>query len=156
MMKNVQVNVRVEWGDEGEVHVQEMHNLVVDTGLSLVRDLFVQKVGATKVDIISFGAGTTEPANDDTTMEDEVYTDDIVLDPVSADGADYAKVTYTHYLGSIAGSLGVISEVGLLSGPVLFARALLDSSINKTTTAYIKTTWEVTFQDVSSIVLVLS
>jgi hypothetical protein len=141
----MKLNVTLEYTDgDGIVHYQKAHNLVVDGGLTLARDLFIQAPGVTKIDTIRYGTGTTAPAHDDTALEASVYSVLLSVAPTTEDGSGYSSVTFVHYLGAEAGSLGSLTEVGLFSGSTMFAR-LVFFPILKSTSTIIKSTWVITF-----------
>jgi hypothetical protein len=145
------VNVRIVVGDDltGEERVIETHNTVTDDGLELMRDLFIQKSGVSKVAYIAFGTGTTAPDNDDEALEAEVHRAAFVIPEVTDLVSSVAHVTYYFYLGSAAGALGNITEMGLLnaeSDGSLFARVTFDA-IAKTATSYIKVEWVVGIEE---------
>ena len=133
-------NVRIESGTiiNGEDVPEKVlltHNLVVDTGLNQI-----SLDGMQNFDIIKYGSGDTAPAADDTDLEAEEYDEELTVDPSTDTQEGMAIVTYYHYLGSAAGSLGSITEAGLFLGEVMIARVTFEA-ISKTAGTYIKVIW---------------
>lgn len=135
------VNVFIEVGDtiDGKDVPRDMievHNLVMDAGL-----LHVLTDGAMGFNTIGYGTGTTAPTGSDTTLETSAYSDDITLPPTTDTSSGMAYVTYFHYLGSVAGALGNITEAGLFAATTTLMARVVFGAINKTATTYIKTVW---------------
>jgi len=134
-------NVHIEYGEivdgrEVKQGQREVHNLAVDTGLVYCRDH-----GFNLCDTIGYGTGDTTPEGTDTELEDSVFSEVMTVAPSYDAATGWAETIYYHYLGSEAGSLGMITESGLFVGTVMIARVTF-AGVNKTATTYIKTVWE--------------
>ena len=140
------VYVEVRRADTGElVSEQAMHNLVVDTGLDVLRDALA---GLATITHFGYGTGTTAVAAGDTTLEAEVFRGAVTQRVTSA----AAQLVVKHFLTSASANGIELTEVGLFdaaSGGRLFAHALLDSAISKTSAITVTTSWEVNFTAVA-------
>lgn len=146
-------NVRVTLGHEdGSEETVETHNMVTTVGLNLIRDL-LRGASTDTITHVAYGTGTTAPADADETLETEVARYALTLAPSTADGV----LTYYHYLSTSEGDLGDITELGLLTAATdgtLYVRTVFDA-VSKTVLTYIKVEWELTWTDISNIVMVL-
>jgi hypothetical protein len=124
------------------VATQRQHNLVVTAGRNLVRDLLKGDSAATLTHL-ALGTGTGAVAATDTTLGTEVFRGALTSLTAAA-----GKLTAVYYLGTGSANGNTLSEAGLLtasSGGVLYARALLASTIAKTAAISATFTWELTF-----------
>lgn len=120
----------------------KQHNLVVTAGRNLVRDL-LHGASAAEITHLALGTGTGTVAAADTTLGTEVFRGALTSRTASA-----AKLTCVYYLGTGSANGNTIAEAGLLtanSGGTLYARALLASTIAKTSAISATFTWELTF-----------
>ena len=120
---------------------QEQHNLVTTAGLNLIRDL-LSGSGA-GLGWFGVGTGAVAPAITDTALGAEVarqaFTTAI---PTSA------QLTITYYLNSGTANGSTLAEVGLFnasSSGSMYARALLSSTIAKTSAVTVTFTWILTW-----------
>ena len=119
------------------VDTRESHNLVVNTGLNWVRDL----IGGTEVrpSFIALGTGTAAPAAGDTDLGSKVYTG-----AIDRRIASTAKMTNKIFVDSDSANSASISEMGLLRGTLLIARALISPAIAKTSLVELTISHEIT------------
>jgi len=142
----LKMNVTIEAGETRDGkdvprEVIHIHNLMVDTGLIYVRDH-----GAAGLNLIKYGTGTTAAEATDTDLETSVDSEAISIAASTDDTTGSITITYHHYLGSEAGALGTITEAGLFKDTDMIARVVF-AGIVKTATTYIKTVWEMQFED---------
>ena len=143
----LRANVFIIVGDQetGEEKVIETHNMVVDAGRNLVRDLLRGTVG-TPVYYIAFGSSSAAPSSGQTTLSNELvrYAFSIPADAITG------QLTFHYYMSSASGPNGSnICEVGLFtaaSNGTMYARATF-SAVAKTTGIYLKITWVLGFND---------
>jgi hypothetical protein len=107
----------------------EGHNLVTDAGLDLLRDRLrgVNVVGP--LSHFAIGTGSTPAAAGDTALENEVFREVFTQVTFSP-----AAMVVRHYLGPNDANGNTLREIGLFnasSGPVLCARRVMGTPINK-------------------------
>jgi len=145
-LSNVRLRVIEEKGNILEVKVQQVHNLVVDAGCNMVRDL-IRGTIANMVTHIAFGHGTTAPIASNTELEDEHIRKAFYPDyPPSASAK---TLTYGYTLQKAEGAMGVLSEIGLFTAStagIMYARATF-TGINKTADNTIIVSWELSWDD---------
>jgi hypothetical protein len=139
------VYIKVTEADGGVRHI-ETHNLVVDTGLELIRDL-LRAERSEMISYIGFGHGTTAPDHADTTLEDE--HERRAFYPTYPPVAGVGTLTYSYTLTLVDGVMGTLSEIGLLTAATagtLYARATF-AGIAKTALNTIEVTWVLSWID---------
>lgn len=137
----VNVHVEVHDADTGELlHEQDVHNLVVNAGLNLIRDLLD---GDAPAGLTYFAVGTSATAASaaQTTLVAETFRA-----AVTSRTSDAQKLTVKYYLPSGSGNGATLAEVGLfnhVSAGTMFARAVLSSTIAKTSAITVTFTWDI-------------
>jgi hypothetical protein len=137
------VNLRAEVFDAttGELlGVEDLHNLVTDAGLNLLRDHLAGTSSAYPTHF-AVGTGTTAAAAGQTAMGAETFRDAITQRITSA-----KQLVIRYYLSSLSANGGTLAEVGLFtasSGGTMFARAKLATSIVKTSSITATFTWTI-------------
>lgn len=86
---------------------EETHNLFVDAGLNLVRDLF-NNVSVTGFDRFAIGTGTTAVTASDTQLETEVFRDSFTQKTSTA-----KTLTIKYFLASGSANGNTITEAGI-------------------------------------------
>jgi hypothetical protein len=123
-------NVHIIWTDHnGATWSQEFHNLVVDSGLNLIRD---RLAGATSNYVTHFavGTGTTAVTGAQTALATEVFRDGVTTAITSTSKA----VRFEYYLPASYANGNTLTEIGLFTAPsggTMVARALLTTPIVK-------------------------
>lgn len=123
--------------------IQQGHNLVVNAGLNLVRDLLIGGLGANPLSYIALGTSTTAASAGQTALVAEYYRA-----PITQTVSSAQAITYRLYLGSTVGNGSTITEMGLFNDPTagtMYARAVLGSSVAKTTSIAVTFEWDLTF-----------
>jgi len=140
------VNVKAEFYNIsiGEiVNSQEMHNLAVLDGRNLIRD-FLNGDAVTSLSDFVIGTGSKEVEYSDSALENEVFRGQITKRI-----KDNAKLTLYYYLSSIDANGKELSEVGLVNQDnVLYARVLLNETIQKNENIAGTLTWELTWDSI--------
>lgn len=139
----VNLTIGVQDATTGEaLEVHELHNLVTNAGLDLLRDLLNEATdqGLTHLGV---GSGSTAAAPADTALQAELLRDTFTKRTNTGTGA----VTLTYFLGSTAANGSTLREAGLftaVAAGTLFARAVHEP-IAKTSAITVTYTWQVTF-----------
>jgi glycine cleavage system regulatory protein len=133
-------NVVVEVAQDGVVyHRQHFRNLVVDTGLNLVRDRLAGTSSA-YVTHLAVGTSATAAAAGQTTLVAENFRNGLTETVTATTKA----VTYKYYLSASESNGVTIREIGLFtasSGGTMVARAVLLSPIAKNTSTTVTFSW---------------
>lgn len=119
---------------------QEQHNLVVTSGLNLIRDLLDGDAVA-GLTHLAVGTGTNAVLASDTTLQAEVFRDAVTS---RTSGSQQLVVNY--YLGSPSANGNTLGEAGLFnasSAGTMFARVKLASTITKTASIAVTFTWTI-------------
>ena len=129
-------------GDPGPViATYEIDNLIVTTGLNLVRDLMAgDSVNA--LTHFAVGTGTTAPVVGNTTLETEVLRD-VITQFVDTSG----QLDVKYFLSSLQANGNTLGEAGIFnaaSSGTMFNRALLSPTIVKTSALAVTFTWSIT------------
>ena len=135
--------------EDGSVQIIRTHNMVVDVGLNMIRDL-LSGTEIRTIDTIQVGHGTTAAVSGDTALETWHSTHSLYPTYAPTPGAQ--SLLYSFVLTTVDGEMGTLSEVGLFSGTVLYARATF-AGIHKTVANSITFDWTLTWLDDSDIVL---
>jgi hypothetical protein len=140
----VGINVVVVLGDKrtGERQVVATHNMVVNLGLNLIRDLLAGDT-TDYITHIGYGHGDTVPESTNTILEDEEARYEITTPWTMSTGGAIIE----HYLE--AGNLGTLSEAGLFTSDTdgtMYARATFDP-VTKTENKYLQTSWTLWWYD---------
>lgn len=117
---------------------QVIKNLVVDAGLNLIRDRLAGTSSAYATHL-AVGTGSTAASASQTTLVTEVFRD-VLTSTTTASKA----VTLKYYLAAGSANGNTLREIGLFtasSGGTMIARALLASSIVKTSSVTVTFTW---------------
>lgn len=134
--------VEVEDLRTGAVERQETHNLVTTAGLNLVRDrLNASAVAA--LGWLAIGTGTTAVSAADTELDTETLRGAFTSTTASA-----GKLTIKYYLDGATGNSTTLAECGLFNAAstgTMYARALLASTIAKTSSKAVTFTWEISW-----------
>jgi len=138
------INVVVILGDKktGERTVLATHNMVVNAGQNLIRDLLAGDT-ADAITHIGYGHGTTAPALTNTTLQDEEARYEITTPWTKSTG----EALIEHYLE--AGNLGILTEAGLFTAAsygTMYARATF-AAVTKTEDKYLQTSWTLWWND---------
>lgn len=137
------VNLLVELHDAETgalVGREELHNLVVDAGLNLLRDRLAGTSSAYPTHF-AVGTGTTASSAAQTALVGETFRDAITQRITSA-----KQLVIRYYLSSLNANGATLAEVGLFtasSGGTMFARAKLASVIAKTSSITATFTWTI-------------
>lgn len=122
---------------------RRVHNLVLDAGLNLLRDLINGTVTSGNVTHVAVGTGTTPPAGTDTALVAEVFRDVVTARTVSPKAVNFQLV-----LASTQANGHNLTEAGLIVAglvpEVLFARAIFEA-VPKDETVTVTLSWDVTF-----------
>lgn len=138
------LTVEVEDAVTGKVLERHQYkNLVVTAGRNLLRDLLNDSspAGLTHFGI---GTGTTAVAASDTALVAEITP----RATVTSKTTDSAKLTVKYYLPSGTANGNTITEAGVFnasSGPTMYARVVLASSIVKTSAIAVTFQWDFTW-----------
>lgn len=138
---DVNLAVEVNDADTGELlHREELHNLVVDSGLNLIRDLLDGDAPA-GLTHMAVGTGSTAAAAGDTTLGTEVYRG-AVTQRVSTSKTLVVKwfVSSTQANGSTLAEAAIFNAS---SGGTMFARAVLATTIAKSSAITVSLTWTI-------------
>ena len=120
---------------------ERLHNLVVDAGLNLIRD-FLNGDAPTDLTHFAVGTGSTAAAAGDTALGTEVFRA-AVTDRITA----AKKLTVKYYLQTVSANGNTLAEGGIFNDPTtgtMFARAVLASTIVKTSSIAVTFTWDIT------------
>lgn len=137
------VNVTVEVHDAatGElVERQEAHNLVVNAGLNLIRDLLDGDAPA-GLTYMAYGTGTTAVAASQTALVTEVFRE-----AVTQRVSDAQSLTVKHYLAAGSANSNTLAEIGIFNAGAagtMFARVKLASTIVKTSSVTVTVSWAI-------------
>ena len=118
--------------------VQDVKNLVVDSGLNLIRDRLAG-TSALFPTHLAVGTGSTAASAAQTTLVTEVFRDALTSTTTAS-----KAVTFKYYLASGSANGNTIREIGLFtasSGGTMVARAVLASPIVKTSSVTATFTW---------------
>ncbi len=138
---DVNLAVEVNDADTGELlHREELHNLVVDSGLNLIRDLLDGDAPA-GLTHMAVGTGSTAAAAGNTTLGTEVYRG-AVTQRVSTSKTLVVKwfVSSTQANGSTLAEAGIFNAA---SAGTMFARAVLATTISKSSAITVSLTWTI-------------
>lgn len=119
---------------------QEAHNLVVNTGLNLIRDLLDGDAVA-GITHFAVGTGTAAVAATDTTVSTEVFRA-----AVTSRTSNAQQLVVSYYLPSGSANGNTLTNAGLLNAAAagtLFARVKFASSIVKTASIAVTFTWTI-------------
>lgn len=136
-------NVLVEVHDASTGAVlerREAHNLVVNDGLNLVRDL-LDGDSVAGLTHFAVGTGTAATAAGDTALGGEVFRD-----AVGGRTSNAQQLVASYYLGSGSANGNTLGEAGLFnaaSGGTMFARVKLSPTIVKTSSIAVTFTWTI-------------
>lgn len=139
----LQDNVRVVVSDAitGEtLHEETQHNLVVNAGLNLIRDLLDGDAVA-GLTHFAVGTGTTAVSASQTALTTQVFRD-----AVTSRTSNAQQLVITYYLASGSANGNTLAEAGLFnaaSGGTMFARVKLASTIVKTASIAVTFTWTI-------------
>lgn len=137
------VSVLVEHED-GRTETIEQDNLLVNAGRNRIAAIIAGN-STDLPDYIAIGTGTTAAALTDTALGTEVDRNQIASKTDSVGVA-----TFKAFFGKSEANGNTIAEVGLFdlaSGGTMFCRAILSSTIAKTSTISLTITWTLTFSD---------
>lgn len=130
--------------DGSVIDREEVKNLIVTTGLSRVRDLLGEGIGATGITgfgYLAIGTGTTPPVAGNTVLETEVARESATVASVSTDQVTFEK---TFSFGS--GESYSITEAGVGDSATETGDTLLDrftftaKAVDDDTDLYVKIT----------------
>ena len=136
-------NLRVEVRDaatDALIAEELLHNLVVNAGLNLIRDLLDGDAVA-GLTHFAVGTGTTAVAASQTALVTETFRAAVTSRTSSAE-----SLSVKYYLPSGSANGGTLAEVGLFnaaSSGTMFARAKLASTIAKTSSVTVTFTWAI-------------
>jgi len=136
----VKSNVYIHIVRDGQIVGQRyLKNLITDGGLNWFRDLTGGIVG--RADAQAVGTGTTAAAAGDTALETSVLkkTIDRRLDSDKA-------ITFQTLILTTEANGSSLSEIGLFSGDVLIARAIISPAIDKDSSMQVTIGHEVIFK----------
>lgn len=140
---NLAANVLVEVHDAETGAVldrQRIHNLVVNAGLNLIRDLLDGDAVA-GITHFAVGTGTTAVSATQTALVTQV-----LRDAVTSRTSNAQQLVVGYYLASGSANGNTLWEAGLFnaaSGGTMFARVKLASSIVKTASIAVTFTWTI-------------
>lgn len=132
------LSVLVENLETGERWTLEQRNLVVTAGKNLLRD-FLANDAPTGLTHIALGTDATTPAANDTALGTEVYRAVITSTTKNSE-----ELVVRLYVGTGAANGNTLTEAGLFNDPsagTMLARALLSTSIVKTSSIAATFTW---------------
>ena len=124
---------------------QRVKNLVVDAGLNILRDR-IAGLSTSAVSHMAVGTGVGSVSAANTALSSETFRNNI-----TETIATNKVMTFKMYLSSTqanGGGTSTLTEIGLFnaaSGPTMFARALLASSIPKSSLVTVTFTWQINF-----------
>jgi hypothetical protein len=124
------------------LRVERQHNLVVTTGLNLIRDLLNGDAVA-GLTYFAVGTGTTPVASTDTTLAAEVFRD-----AVTQTIKGTAELTVKYFLPTTQANGNTLAEAGLFNAAsvgTMFARVVLAATIVKTSAIEVTFAWDLTF-----------
>lgn len=116
----------------------EQKNLVVNTGLNLIRDLLGNQ-GVQPLSHCAVGTSNTAANTGQTTLVAEVYRSAITQFTTSA-----LTLTVKHYLSSTQANGNTLREIGLFNDGTagsMYARSVFGTPITKTGLLTVTTTW---------------
>lgn len=119
---------------------QEAHNLVVNAGLNLIRDLLDGDAVA-GITHFAVGTGTTAVSATQTALVTQV-----LRDTVTSRTSNAQQLVVSYYLASGSANGNTLAEAGLFnaaSGGTMFARVKLASTIVKTASIAVTFTWTI-------------
>ena len=135
------VAITVHDADTGAVlERQEAHNLVVNAGLNLIRDLLDGDAVA-GITHFAVGTGSSAVAAGDTTLSTEVFRA-----AVTGRTSNAQQLVVTYYLASGSANGNTLTNAGLFNAAgsgTLFARVKFASSIVKTASIAVTFTWTI-------------
>lgn len=137
---NVVAEVRDAETDE-LLDSQAVHNLVVNAGLNLIRDLLDGDAPA-GITHFAVGTGATAVAASQTALVTETFRA-----AVTQRISDAQQLTVKYFLPSGSANGGTLAEVGLFNAAstgTMFARAVLATTIAKTSSITVTFTWTIT------------
>jgi hypothetical protein len=142
----IRANLLLVYGDrlKGDVHMIYKHNLVVDAGLDLLRDLLCGD-SSDVITHIAYGSDSTAAAAGQTELESQTGSR-FAYDSVNKSAG---QLVFDHYLDDGDGDMGDLKEAGLFTadvGGTMFCRATF-STIDKTATTWVQVYWTITFED---------
>jgi len=120
------------------LQTQKTKNLVVDSGLNLIRDRLAGTSSLYPTHL-AVGTGSTAASAAQTTLVTEVFRDTLTSTTTAS-----KAVTFKYYLASGSANGNTIREIGLFtasSGGTMVARAMLASPIIKTSSVTATFTW---------------
>lgn len=136
-------NVTIVVQDGKNVSTQQVSNLVVDSGLNLMRDR-IAGLSSAYATHFALGASASAVTSAQTTLVDEKVRDVLT----SAVGSPSKSVVFNYYLPAGIGNGNTLREIGLFtqsSGGIMVARALLATPIVKTALVTATFAWTITF-----------
>lgn len=135
------VLVEVQDADTGAVMASEsVHNLVVNAGLNLIRDLLDGDAVA-GITHLAVGTGTVAVTASDTALGSEQFRD-----TVTSRTSNAQQLVVSYYLGSGSANGNTLTEAGLFNAAAagtMFARVKLASTIVKTASIAVTFTWTI-------------
>lgn len=136
-------NVRVMVSDAttGEtLHEETQHNLVVNDGLNLIRDL-LDGDAVSGITHLAVGTGTTAVSAAQTALVTQVFRDALTSKTSNAQ-----QLVVSYYLASGSANGNTLAEAGLFNAAAagtMFARVKLASTIVKTASIAVTFTWTI-------------
>jgi hypothetical protein len=135
------VTVTVHDASTGEVlGEQRAHNLVVNDGLNLIRDL-LEGTATGPITHFALGTDSTPVTASDTALGVEVFRD-----VLAGTTANAQQLVLSYYLNSADANSNLLAELGLFdaaSAGTMFARVVLSPAINKTAAIAVTFNWTV-------------
>lgn len=119
---------------------QQAHNLVVNAGLNLIRDL-LDGDSVAGITHFAVGTGTAAALAGDTALGGEVFRD-----AVTARTSNAQQLVVSYYLASGSANGNTLTEAGLFNAAstgTMFARVKLASAIVKTASIAVTFTWTI-------------
>lgn len=132
--------------EDGRTETIEQDNLIVNAGRNRIAAL-IAEVSSAFPSHMEIGTGTTAAAVGDTALETAVVRNAIVSATESSGVA-----TFKSFFSKSDANGSTISEVGMFdqsSGGTMFCRALLSTTVAKTSTISLSITWTWTFSGTS-------
>lgn len=140
---NVDIETVTQTLDGPVVERQTVKNLVVDSGLNLIRDRIATTASAYATHL-AVGTGSTAVAANQTTLVTEVFRNLLTQTITSTTKQAQFKL----YLAANEANTNTLREIGLFtaaSGGTMICRALLASPITKNSSTTVTFTWTLTF-----------
>ena len=138
---SVNVHVSIIDAKTGDLlQKQTHHNLVVNAGLNLIRDL-LDGDAVNGLTHFAVGTGTAAVLATDTTLGNEVSREAVTLRTSNAQ-----ELVISYYLASGTANSNTLSEAGLFnaaSAGTMFARVKLSPTIAKTSAIAVTFTWTI-------------